>query len=156
MLHNKPHLIFCLSCVLLCMILAFSGCGSSVSYVDGTYHAEFNNFDSEGWKEYIDVTIADGVPVSVVMDAKNESGKLKSADAAYNKKMESFCGTYPSKFYQDLATQFLERQDLEQVDAVAGATYSSDNFRILLTELSLNMSSGNTNDVIVALPEKNA
>ena len=36
---------------------AFTGCSesqvSSVSLVDGTYRAEFKDFDTNGWKDYV-------------------------------------------------------------------------------------------------------
>lgn len=156
MKHSKTLSIFCLFCLALFSSLLFSGCDSAPTYVDGVYHAEFQDFDSNGWKEFIDITIEDGKPVKVVMDAKNQSGGLKSADVEYNELMKSYGDTYPSKFYQDLATQFLERKDPAEIDAVAGATLSSDNFKKLLSELKPQMTTGVTADVILQSSSDNA
>ncbi|MDO5601271.1 MAG: FMN-binding protein [Oscillospiraceae bacterium] len=156
MKHSSKLFILCLSCLTLLSAFLFSGCNSAPSYTDGSYHAEFQNFDSNGWKEFIDVTIKDGKPEKVVMDAVNQAGDLKSADQEYNDLMKNYSDTYPAKFYQDLATQFLERQDPAKIDAVAGATLSSDNFKKLLAELKPYMVAGITDDVVLQSSSDNA
>lgn len=156
MKHSKILFILCVSCLTLFSTFLFSGCHSAPAYADGEYHAEFQDFDSNGWKEFVDITIEDGKPVKVVMDAKNQSGNLKSADSEYNELMKNYSDTYPAKFYQDLATQFLERKDPAEIDAVAGATLSSDNFKKLLAELKPYMAAGITDDLIIESSSDNA
>ena len=44
---------------------------------DGEYFAEMPDFDQQGWKDNVTVTVADGKIASVVLDATNAEGKTK-------------------------------------------------------------------------------
>ena len=43
--------------ILLSIFGLMTGC--SAEYQDGVYHAEFSDYDSHGWKEYVDVQVQD-------------------------------------------------------------------------------------------------
>ena len=120
-----------------CALLVFVGCGSS--YKDGAYKAQYKDADEHGWTEFVEVTVKDG---------KVTDGKLKSQDAEYKSYMEA-TGTWPEKFYGDIAEQYKEKQSAEKMDAVAGATNSSDSFKVLMTELEQSMKEGNTDTITV-------
>ena len=132
------------------LVLALSllaGCGTS--YQDGVYHAEFKDYDSHGWKEYVDVQVADNKVTVLTFDGINADGAKKSEDEDYRASMEPVKGTYPAKFYADITNQYLESGNLKDVTTVAGATVSTDNFKLLMSALEANMKSGKTDTVIV-------
>lgn len=84
------------------------------------------------WK----ITVSDGYITAVEYDARNEAGEKKSQDTAYRDSMAAgnaangLPAVYPEKVYNDLVTAFRAVEyDLQKVDAVAGATTSSENFK---------------------------
>lgn len=133
---------------------AFTGCSeaqiTSASLIDGTYRAEFKDFDENGWKDFVEVTIVDSQLNEVVFDSISENGdKLKSEDESYKAEMEMMVGTYPAKYNKDLINQFIESGKVTGVDIVAGATESTGNFKTLIVEAMLNAASGETEVEIV-------
>ena len=140
-----------LMAVVIC-VFAFTACSeaSFTNLQDGTYRAEYKNFDVYGWKDYIEVTVEDGEISELVFDAVNmEDGSLKSEDENYKSEMEPIVGTYPAKYNADLINQFLESGKISAVDVVAGATQSTGSFKTLLTNIVPNIKEGNTEIVLV-------
>ena len=140
-----------LMAVVIC-VFAFTACSeaSFTNLQDGTYRAEYKNFDVFGWKDYIEVTVEDGEISELVFDAVNmEDGSLKSEDENYKSEMEPIVGTYPAKYNADLINQFLESGKISAVDVVAGATQSTGSFKTLLTNIVPNIKEGNTEIVLV-------
>lgn len=132
---------------------AFTGCTTeqlNTALTDGTYRAEFKDFDRFGWKDFVEVTISDGELSEVVYDSVNEDGtKLKSEDESYKAEMESIVGTYPAKYNKDLINQFIESGKVTSVDIVAGATESTGKFKTLIVAAMQNATSGDTETEIV-------
>lgn len=140
-----------LMAVVIC-VFAFTACSeaSFTNLQDGTYRAEYKNFDVYGWKDYIEVTVENGEISELVFDAINiEDGSLKSEDENYKSEMEPIVGTYPAKYNADLINQFLESGKISAVDVVAGATQSTGSFKTLLTNIVPNIKEGNTEIVLV-------
>ena len=140
-----------LMAVVIC-VFAFTACSeaSFTNLQDGTYRAEYKNFDVYGWKDYIEVTVENGEISELVFDAVNiEDGRLKSEDENYKSEMEPIVGTYPAKYNTDLINQFLESGKISAVDVVAGATQSTGSFKTLLTNIVPNIKEGNTEIVLV-------
>ena len=140
-----------LMAVVIC-VFAFTACSeaSFTNLQDGTYRAEYKNFDVYGWKDYIEVTVEDGEISELVFDAVNmEDGSLKSEDENYKSEMEPIVGTYPAKYNADLINQFLESGKISAVDIVAGATQSTGSFKTLLTNIVPNIKAGDTTVVLV-------
>ena len=131
----------------------FTGCSEgqivSTTLTDGTYRAEFKDFDSNGWKDYVEVSVVDGELNEVVFDSVNEKSELKSEDESYKTEMERMVGTYPAKYNKDLINQFIESGKVTAVDIVAGATESTGNFKTLIIEAMENATTGNTEVEIV-------
>ena len=48
---------------------------------------------------------------------------------------QSPTGMYPAKYSEELEKQLIEAQDIAKVATVAGATTSSNNFKVLVAEL---------------------
>lgn len=114
---------------------------------DGTYTAKMAFPDEHGWTEMLTLTVQNGKIIEADCDAINADGKRKSEDEEYNKNMESYGGTTtPSKFYPELEQGLVNTQ---KVDAVAGATTSSDSMKVLYNALVSNMEKGDTSEVSV-------
>lgn len=129
------------------VLSVFTGCSSA--YKDGSYHAEFSDFDEHGWKEYVDVTVTDGKVSALIFDGVDADGNKKSEDETYRSDMDTVEGTYPAKFYADITNQYLEAGKLKDVATVAGATVSTGHFQALMGALETNFSTGDTTVRIV-------
>ncbi len=130
----------------LCLL---TSCGTSTTYMDGSYRVEFQNYDSRGYKDFLEVTVENGSIVSLQYNAINEDELLKTDDVTYRENMQATQSTYPERFSQDLMNQYLETNDINEVDAVAGATYSSSSFFDLFAALEPQLQSGNTTTLII-------
>ena len=147
----KKFIALALSSVLA--LGAFTGCSEAdlnATLVDGTYRAEFENYDVNGWKDFVVVTVEEGELTEVVYDSmKENSDKLKSEDEGYKADMESIVGTYPAKYNENLINQFLESGKVSTIDIVAGATESTGNFKTLIMAAMENATEGETELEIV-------
>lgn len=136
----------------LMIATAFSGCGASMK--DGTYKAEYSAY-SHGYKEYVELTIKDGKYTDVKFNAVNEAGALKTEDEEYKASMEPVSGTYPAKFYPELAQKLMDTQDIDKVDKVAGATNSTVSFKELVKALLKdNVKKGDSSTLVVESKEE--
>ncbi|HHY41268.1 MAG TPA: FMN-binding protein [Thermoanaerobacterales bacterium] len=105
-----------------------------VSYDDGVYFAQKADFDDHGWKAMATVIVKDGKITEVFYDEINEEDTLKSFDPEYAANMKNKSGTTPLDAYNKLEQDLIAKQNPEQVDAVTGATHSSDTFKELVKE----------------------
>ena len=119
---------------------------------DGTYRAEYDKEDSRGLKAFVEVTVADGQMTEVNFDYINADGALKSEDEGYNTSMKEKAGTNPAEFKVALAESLIASQDPTKVDAVTGATSSSEEFVTFTTALMEQMQAGNTDVLVLAAP----
>lgn len=121
---------------LLLIMSVLGGCGSSKGtsdsgkLVDGTYKAEYADFDSHGYKPQIEITVSGGKITAVKYDEVSKDGVFKSQDADYKKTMEEASGTNPEKAYTALNESLIAKQSAD-VDTVAGATASTKTFKSL-------------------------
>lgn len=139
---------------LLCLGM-LTGCTPDDTYTDGTYTAVFKEYDSYGYKEFVTVTVSDGQVTELVYDALNEAGTLRTQDEKYRQNMESVADTYPEKYTTDLINQYMEKRNIDEVDAIAGATWSTDSFKALFNAVLPNMLSGDeTAQQVDNVPEK--
>lgn len=123
-----------LALVLILSISVLVACDSGdKSYEDGNYTAE-TDFDDKGWKGVIDVTVEDGEITSVTYDELDEEDNKKSEDEEYAESMEGAAGITPEDAYEQLEEALINTQDPEQIDAVAGATGSTEQFKKLAEE----------------------
>lgn len=136
--------------VLVAAALPLVSCGSSDGYKDGSYRAEGKTADEHGWKEYLVVTVEDGAIAEVEFDYVNDAGDKKSEDADYKATMLQYGGTtYPAEFCQNLEDAYIAAQTGAEVDAIAGATVSSDHMKKLAAELEKSMKKGKKDIVVV-------
>lgn len=88
----------------------------------------------------------------VNFDYINADGALKSEDEGYNTSMKENAGTNPAEFKIALAESLIASQDPTKVDAVTGATSSSEEFVTFTTALMEQMQAGNTDVLVLAAP----
>lgn len=101
-------------------------------YDDGTYNVAAEAFDDHGWKPQLELVIKDHKIESANFDYTNEEGKLKTEDEGYKAAMEPKSGTYPAKYTEELEKALIDKQLVGDVDVIAGATTSSNNFKALV------------------------
>lgn len=122
--------------LLLTLVLSILvGCQQSneVKYEDGNFTAETQP-DERGWKSVIDITVKDGKITEVDYDEFNEDGERKSEDEEYAQSMEGASGVAPADAYEQLEDALVNTQSPDQIDAVSGATGSSEAFKELAKE----------------------
>lgn len=144
----KKAITFGLSVVLAASML--TGCTSSKDMKDGTYKAIYSTPDSHNWTDFVEVTVKDSRITAVVFDAVNKDGALKSQDPDYEKAMKAAgYETWPADYAPKLASSLVEKQKADEVDTIAGATTSSNDFKVLVKALSKNMGKGTTAELEV-------
>ncbi|MEY8358040.1 FMN-binding protein [Anaerotruncus colihominis] len=132
------------------VILSLGGCGKRTdSLKDGYYTAQMAEY-SHGWKEFVTLCVSNGELVSVEYNAKNASGYIKSWDMAYMRQMNSIAGTYPNQYTRTYADSFLQSGDVNQIDAIAGASSSYKTFTKLAASALENAKAGNSEVAIVS------
>jgi major membrane immunogen (membrane-anchored lipoprotein) len=142
----------------LIILLFFLGLTASCSkndsvLKDGYYTAEEAEFNSHGWKEYLTICISGGKIILVEYNAYNPSGFIKSWDMDYMRKMNVTDGTYPNAYSRYYGRQLLERQSIEGIDALSGATESYQIFNALAKSVLENARQGSRNTSLVSLKE---
>ena len=140
-----------MSGIVLMMILVLGGCGEAsvqTGMQDGSYTAQMSDY-SFGWKEYVTITVKNGVIVTTEYNAENASGFIKSWDNAYMQNMLHVQGTYPNEYPRYYAGQLLEGQGEEEIDALTGATHSYGSFQVLAQAALEQAQKGDSSIVIV-------
>ncbi|MDI6600852.1 MAG: FMN-binding protein [Thermoanaerobacteraceae bacterium] len=101
---------------------------------DGVYTAEEAQFDDHGWKAITTVVVKDGKITNVFYDEVNQDNQIKSLDQDYATNMKAKSGETPLDAVAKLSASLLEKQDPEKVDAVTGATGTTDKFKSIVSE----------------------
>ncbi len=102
---------------------------------DGLYKAQAKDFDEHGYKAYATVIINDGKIVNTYYDELNkDTDTYKSKDDDYQKNMKAGSGVSDNEAYLMLIHSLVDKQDVSKVDAVTGATSTTDNFKELMNE----------------------
>ena len=119
-------------------------CGGSGSIKDGTYTAQYKE-PSHDWTEYLSVTYKDGVITDVDFDAKDANGNLKSEATAETYPMDPL----PSEWIPQLEENVKAAGTADKIEAVAGATSSSESVKVLMAAVEKQAKAGNTEVVLV-------
>lgn len=82
----------------------------------------------------VELTVQNGIITAVKYNEINEQGAYKSQDEAYLAQYNQVTGLDMAAAMQALETSLTAAQNLDLVDAVSGATYSSNTFKELVTE----------------------
>lgn len=119
--------------ILLAAVLVLGGCGEGQQQTgmqDGSYTAQMSDY-SHGWKEYVTITVKNGVIVASEYNAENPSGFIKSWDNAYMNNMKTVSGTYPNEYTRYYAAQLTGQSEAPEIEILSGATSSGGNFKRL-------------------------
>ena len=135
----------------LALALSLVACGGSSKIKDGTYKAEMSDAVVEasyGWRDTLTVTYKDGKVADLDFD---------SFDADGNRKSEATAETYPmdpapSAWMPQLEENLKATTDPDKVAAVAGATHSSDNAKLLYKAVIEKANAGDTTAAVVDAP----
>ncbi|NLC03973.1 MAG: FMN-binding protein [Tissierellia bacterium] len=126
--------------VILTLVMSIvAGCAqapTAVKFQDGVHTAE-GEIDEQGWKGVIEISVKDGAITSVDYNEVNEEGQLKTDDQEYADTMKSVANITPEEAYEILEASLIEKQDVDQVELVSGATSSAEQFKVL-AEKALN------------------
>lgn len=106
------------------------GCSSGKTYENGV-HSRESEFDERGWKSTLTITVENGKIKQVVYDEVDNEGVSKTTDAEYAKAMKEEEGVTPKETFEKLEKELISSQDIDEVDAVSGATTSSEVFKKL-------------------------
>lgn len=112
----------------------FSGVVSGLK--DGKYKGS-TPADDYGYRHEVKFEMKNGKLISIDYDEIHTSGHAKQHDEEYCKRMLS-SGTTPAIAYPNYENQMLIKQDLNQVDAVSGASYSQYRFKLAILYAILN------------------
>lgn len=135
--------------------LVLVACGSDDSATDGgadggeTYRIEDLNHSGTGWKEALEITVADGEITDANWESVDEDGNKKIEDDEYHDAMETAVGVGPQEFIPSLEDSLMDVQDPSEVEAVSGATSTSDKFKDYAQQLVDAAEAGNTETIQV-------
>lgn len=118
------------------------------SYQSGVYRSESKEA-SNGYKDYLEVTIIGGKIDKVVFDGTDEAGGLKTADEMLKKTFETEFDTYPAKFMPIYSEKLLQHQTVDKVEAIVGAEKENESFKKLAEAALSNAQTGETSTAIV-------
>lgn len=136
----------------LALVLLLAACSSGGNYEDGVYFGTYSHVDSHGWKPQLEITVEDGEILSANFDYVNPDGELKTEDEAYAERMTSITGRpmTPAEASKQLEERLLEEQS-GSVDAVSGATSSSEWFNNLSVALQEKAEEGDTSRLVLPM-----
>jgi len=103
---------------------------------DGTYKGA-SPADDYGYRHEVTFEMKGGKMISIDYDEIHTDGHAKQHDEAYGKEMLQ-SGTTPAIAYPSYESQLLKKQDLDQIDAVTGASYSQYRFKLAVLYAILN------------------
>lgn len=141
--------------LLLLCVLFLTGCNmgqEQTTMQNGCFTAEASDYN-HGWKEFVTICVSDGQIVSIEYNARNTSGFIKSWDMEYMRLMNMLVGNYPNRYTRNYASQLIETQNPQEVDALAGATTSHASFQKLAEAAIKQAYAGNTEVALVDIGE---
>lgn len=95
---------------------------------DGSYWVEERGY-SHGWKAFTSITVENGEVVTVTYDKFNADNEYASSNDKYNTDMKEKSGSSPAEFTRALEKDFMAKKNVEDIDAIAGATGSVEVFK---------------------------
>ena len=151
----KKTLAIVLVAVLALGLVACGGTASSTvtssvatsEFKDGTYTAEASEANY-GWTDTLTVTYKDGVVTEAKYDAVDADGALKSEATAESYPMDP----HPTVWIPEINANILKAGNAADIEAVAGATNSSNNAKVLMDAVEEAAKAGNTETVKVEMP----
>ena len=116
---------------------------------DGKYRIEDENFSENGWKEALEMTVADGEITDAYWESVNEEGVNKIEDEDYQETMTNVSGLGPQDFIPALENDLVDKQDPADVEIITGATGTAEKFQDYAKQLVEAAEEGNTETITV-------
>lgn len=147
-----------LSVLTLSSALLLTACGDDTAapaeggLEDGSYRIEDANFDDTGWKEALDIVVADGEVTDATWESVNEEGVNKIEDEGYQEAMTNAVDLGPQDFIPALENDLVDTQDPSEVEVITGATHTAEKFKDYAGQLMDAVEEGNTETIVVDNP----
>lgn len=116
---------------------------------EGSYRIEELNFGDTGWKEALEISVADGEITDANWESVNEDGENKIEDDNYQETMVGTDGVGPQDFIPGLEDALVDAQDPADVEVITGATGTSEKFQDYAQQLVDAAEEGNTETIEV-------
>ena len=135
--------------------LVLAACGADEGTTDEaatgeeTYRIEEQNFGETGWKEALEITVADGEITDANWESVDEDGNAKLEDDEYQEAMSGAVGVGPQDFIPELEESLVNAQEPADVEVVSGATSTSEKFQDYAQQLVDAAEEGNTETIEV-------
>ncbi|MDR1165111.1 MAG: FMN-binding protein [Deltaproteobacteria bacterium] len=131
------------------------GCAEPVNRLhDGYFTAEAQNYDEEGWKNYLTIYVNNGQITIVEFDAANVSGFRRSWDMDYALEWNSRQGTRPGKYHLSYQNSLLTLQDPAKIQPLPGGRNMHLIFTKLATSAIERAQKGDKSVAFIQLPDK--
>ena len=116
---------------------------------DGTYALEELNFGETGWKESLEIIVADGKITDASFSSLDEMGNSKIDSDEYQEAMSNVVEVGPQDFIPTLEESLVDVQNPADVEVVTGATSTSEKFKDYADQLVAAAEEGNTDTIEV-------
>lgn len=116
---------------------------------DGTYSLEELNFGETGWKEALEIVVADGKITDASFSSLDEMGNSKIDSDEYQEAMSNVVEVGPQEFIPTLEDSLVDTQNPSDVEVVTGATSTSEKFKDYAQQLVDAAEEGNTDTIEV-------
>lgn len=116
---------------------------------DGTYSLEELNFGETGWKEALEIVVADGKITDASFSSLDEMGNNKIDSDEYQEAMSNVVEVGPQEFIPTLEDSLVDTQNPSDVEVVTGATSTSEKFKDYAQQLVDAAEEGNTDTIEV-------
>lgn len=116
---------------------------------DGSYRIEDANFGETGWKEALDIVVADGKITDATWESVNEDGDNKIEDDGYQEAMTNAVDLGPQDFIPAMEDDLVATQDASEVEVITGATHTVEKFKEYAAQLVEAAEEGNTETIVV-------
>ncbi|OON95841.1 MAG: hypothetical protein ATN36_07235 [Epulopiscium sp. Nele67-Bin005] len=119
----------------LCIGLSLMGCSRTArdienvqDMVQGQVIEVEGSEDQYGWIPHMRLTFTDDLITEVYFDYVNDESEKKSQDEEYNSTMQEKTGSSAKDAMQDLRSQLIAKQNVEDINVIAGATQTTTEF----------------------------
>lgn len=132
------------------LVHAVTGC-NNYTYVDGEYTAIYDDFNANGYKAFIDITLTDDVINEVNFDYLDSDNNLLSNDQVYQESMYDSLNIGPLQFLSAIESQCANTSiipALTPIDGISGATNSTADANRLF-EAALSIAKEGETDIII-------
>lgn len=119
--------------VMSALLVLLSGCGSK-TMADGVYEGKYEAEDSKATTE-VTITIKDNKIVDCTMISRDDQGMIKDENYGKDSSEENYkLAQLALKGMQEYPAKLVETQNVEEIDAVTGATITLREFNVAVEQ----------------------